>query len=220
VSELIVAVDGPAGSGKSSVSKKAAAILGFGYLDTGAAYRAMTVMILDFKKHSFDDLADLDLDSEFSYSISTEPENYWVKLANLDISDRIRDKDVEENVSLVARIPAVRSFMMNLTRQLAKNCSKPGIIVEGRDITTVVAPDAQIRVLLTASEEVRLKRRSLDLGELDKTQLTRQVSDRDKSDSDIVEFQKPAPGVTLLDTSELGFDETVEALVATISTGL
>ena len=219
MSEVVVAVDGPAGSGKSSVSKSAAARLGFGYLDTGAAYRALTLFILDSETLGFEDLAGLDLVRDFPYEISTDPENYWVKVSEKDVSERIRSREVEENVSKVAKVPEVRSFMLDLTRELARKCEKPGIIVEGRDITTVVAPDAKIRVLLTASEEVRLKRRSSDLGELDSVQLTRQVSDRDKSDSDIVEFHKPADGVTLLDTTELNFEETVEALVELINRG-
>ncbi len=216
----MVAVDGPAGSGKSSVSKRAASRLGFGYLDTGAAYRALTVFVLDSENLDFGDLGGFDLDNSFPYSISTDPESYWVKVDGNLVSERIRSREVEENVSKVARVPEVRAFMMDLTRKLAFNCERPGIIVEGRDITTVVLPDAQIRVLLTASEEVRLARRSSDLGEVDNVQLTRQVSERDKSDSDIVEFHKPAAGVTLLDTTELNFEETVEALVELINRGL
>jgi cytidylate kinase len=105
--------------------------------------------------------------------------------------------------------------MREITRSLAASCPNEGIIVEGRDITTVVVPDAKVRVLLTASEEVRLSRRSLDL--LGSGSLAAQLSDRDKKDSKVVDFLKPAPGVTLLDTTELDFEQSVTALVDLIN---
>jgi cytidylate kinase len=105
--------------------------------------------------------------------------------------------------------------MRQITRSLAARCPNEGIIVEGRDITTVVMPDAKVRVLLTASEEVRLGRRSLDL--LGSGSLAAQLSDRDKKDSKVVDFLNPAPGVTLLDTTELDFEQSVTALVDLIN---
>ena len=214
MSKLVVAVDGPAGSGKSSVSKQAARQLGFGYLDTGAGYRALTKTALDAGL----DLATVgeqDLDALFDYSISTDPDNYWVKVGDSDLTVAIRSQDVELNVSKVAAQPKVRSFMREITRFLATSCLNEGIIVEGRDITTIVMPDAKVRVLLTASEEVRLSRRSLDLPE--NGSLEAQLSDRDKKDSKVVDFLNPAPGVTLLDTTELDFEQSVTALVDLIN---
>jgi len=214
MSKLVVAVDGPAGSGKSSVSKQAARQLGFGYLDTGAGYRALTKTALDAGL----DLATVgeqDLDALFDYSISTDPDNYWVKVGDSDLTVAIRSQDVELNVSKVAAQPKVRSFMREITRKLASSCLNEGIIVEGRDITTIVMPDAKVRVLLTASEEVRLSRRSLDLPE--NGSLEAQLSDRDKKDSKVVDFLNPAPGVTLLDTTELDFEQSVTALVDLIN---
>jgi cytidylate kinase len=105
--------------------------------------------------------------------------------------------------------------MREITRSLAASCPNEGIIVEGRDITTIVMPDAKVRVLLTASEEVRLIRRSLDLPE--NGSLEAQLSDRDKKDSKVVDFLNPAPGVTLLDTTELNFEQSVTALVELIN---
>jgi CMP/dCMP kinase len=210
MSQILVAVDGPAGSGKSSVSKAAAKKLGFGYLDTGAAYRALTLAALS----NGWDLAlveQRELEREFDYSISTDPVNYWVRLGNQDITEQIRSSAVELNVSKVASQPKVRGFMHRLTRELAANCPNPGIIVEGRDITTAVLPAANTRVLLTASEEVRLARRSVDLSGSD--QLSAQLTDRDQKDSKVVDFLTPAEGVTLLDTTELSFDQSVAALV-------
>lgn len=214
MSKTIVAVDGPAGSGKSSVSKQAARHLGFGYLDTGAGYRALTKIALDASLE-LGTVGEQDLSALFDYSISTDPDNYWVKVGDSDLTDAIRSQEVELNVSKVAAQPKVRSFMRQITRSLAENCPNEGIIVEGRDITTVVMPDAKVRVLLTASEEVRLARRSLDLP--GNGSLEAQLSDRDKKDSKVVDFLNPAPGVTLLDTTELNFEQSVTALVDLIN---
>jgi cytidylate kinase len=214
MSDLIVAVDGPAGSGKSSVSKQAARQLGFGYLDTGAGYRALTKTALD-KGVELESVGEQDLSVLFEYSISTDPDNYWVKVGSRELTEAIRTQEVELNVSKVAAQPKVRSFMREITRSLAANCPNRGIIVEGRDITTVVMPDAKVRVLLTASEEVRLSRRSLDLP--GSVSLEAQLSDRDKKDSKVVDFLNPAPGVTLLDTTELDFEQSVNALVDLIN---
>ncbi|MDP4756491.1 MAG: (d)CMP kinase [Aquiluna sp.] len=210
MSQVVVAVDGPAGSGKSSVSKAAAAKLGFGYLDTGAGYRALTLTSLD-KKLDLETVGDLDLREIFPYSISTDPADYFVRVGNQDVTLGIRSKEVELNVSKVAAQPKVRAFMREITRSVANDCKSPGIIVEGRDITTVVLPDAQTRVLLTASEEVRLRRRSVDLQS--DGSISAQLSDRDKKDSKVVDFLNPAPGVFLLDTTELSFEGSVAALV-------
>ena len=214
MSEIVVAVDGPAGSGKSSVSKKAALQLGFGYLDTGAGYRALTLTALN-KMLDLETVGELELEEIFPYSISTDPSNYWVRVGSEDVTEGIRSKDVELSVSKVAAQPKVRSFMRNITRSIAGGCEMPGIIVEGRDITTVVLPDAKTRVLLTASEEVRLGRRAVDL-QADGS-ISAQVSDRDKKDSKVVDFLNPAPGVQLLDTTDLSFEGSVAALVDLIN---
>jgi cytidylate kinase len=214
MSKVVVAVDGPAGSGKSSVSKKAALELGFGYLDTGAGYRALTLTALK-NALNLETVGELDLVAIFPYSISTDPSNYWVKVGSDDLTDAIRSKEVELNVSKVAAQPKVRAFMREITRSIAAGCQMPGIIVEGRDITTVVLPDAQTRVLLTASEEVRLGRRAVDL-QADGS-ISAQVSDRDKKDSKVVDFLNPAPGVTLLDTTDLSLEGSVAALVDLIN---
>ena len=214
MSQVVVAVDGPAGSGKSSVSKKAALELGFGYLDTGAGYRALTLTALK-NELDLETVGELDLEAIFPYSISTDPSNYWVKVGTDDLTEGIRSKDVELNVSKVAAQPKVRAFMREITRSIAAACQMPGIIVEGRDITTVVLPDAQTRVLLTASEEVRLGRRAVDL-QADGS-ISAQVSDRDKKDSKVVDFLNPAPGVTLLDTTDLSLEGSVAALVDLIN---
>ena len=214
MSQIVVAVDGPAGSGKSSVSKAAAQQLGFGYLDTGAGYRALTLTALN---HNFDleSVGELDLVKIFPYEISTDPANYSVRVGDEDVTVGIRSKEVELNVSKVAAQPKIREFMREITRSIANDCKSPGIIVEGRDITTVVLPDAKTRVLLTASEEVRLGRRSVDLQS--DGSISAQLSYRDKKYSKGVDFLNPAPVVFLLDTTELSFDGSVAALVDLIN---
>lgn len=214
MSQIVVAVDGPAGSGKSSVSKAAAMELGFGYLDTGAGYRALTLTALN-QNLDLESVGEMDLKRSFQYLISTDPEDYFVRVGGADVTSGIRSKEVELNVSKVAAQPKVRTFMREITRSIANDCQRPGIIVEGRDITTVVLPDAKTRVLLTASEEVRLSRRSIDLQS--DGSISAQVSDRDKNDSKVVDFLNPAPGVFLLDTTELSFEGSVAALVDLIN---
>lgn len=217
MAEIFVAIDGPAGSGKSSVSKQAARELGWGYLDTGAAYRALTWATQHLSGFSVEALAELDLPKVFEYQISTNPDDYWVRVGATDVTDAIRATEVAEAVSAVARVPQVREYMKWLTRDLVARCEKPGIVVEGRDITTVVLPDASVRLLLTASEEVRLNRRSAELGVAEQAKVARQVSQRDASDAKVVDFMNPAEGVTLIDSSDLNFAQTVAAVLENIA---
>jgi len=209
----IVAIDGPAGSGKSSVSKAAAAQLGYGYLDTGAAYRALTWFEI-VGGIATSSLTEENLKQEFNYQISLDPHNYWVRVGDKDVTEEIRSPEVAKNVSEIASLPEVRSFMKSLTRKLVAESSGDGVIVEGRDITTVVFPEANPKVLLTASEEVRLARREKELA--DSSAVKETVTNRDSRDSKIVNFMKPADGVVLLDSTELNFEQTVAALVKII----
>ncbi len=217
---VIIAIDGPAGSGKSSVSKQAAREKGFGYLDTGAAYRALAWASLNLDGYSLEQLETKDLAAEFAYTISIDPDNYSVKVGNTDVTEAIRQSEVAEYVSQVARIPAVRSYMKALTHRIVAESGLAGVIVEGRDITTVVAPEAPVRILLTANEAVRLKRRSAELSESTAASVMRQVSERDASDSKVVDFMTPAPGVQLVDTSDLNFNQSVSAVLSLIEQGL
>ena len=211
----IIAIDGPAGSGKSSVSKQVARQLGFGYLDTGAAYRALAWAVANGRVATE---PQIDL-AAFEYSISLNPDDFWVKVGGEDVTSAIRQKEIAENVSKVASLPEVREFMKLLTRALIASSGLPGVVVEGRDITTVVAPDAEKRILLTASEEVRLKRRSAELSPAQAAQVAKQVTDRDKSDAKVVDFMTPAHGVDLVDTSDLNFEQSVSAVLALIQRG-
>lgn len=199
---FVIAVDGPAGSGKSSVSKAAAKELGFGYLDTGAGYRAFTYHAMQLEGVELTDLLD-----SFDYETSLDPENQTVMLGGEDITEVIRQKDVASNVSTWAKLPEVRSLQLADARARVEQSGMAGVVVEGRDITTVVFPDAGLRVLLTASEEVRLRRRSLE-----NTESLENLKARDASDSKVVDFFTPAEGVVLVDTSNLNFEQSVKAL--------
>lgn len=211
MSGIVVAVDGPAGSGKSSVSKAAARSLGFDYLDTGAAYRALAWFRLE---HDVDDLvAALD---DFDYGIGTDPDEYHVRVGVVDVTDAIRQPRVTAAVSAVARIPEVRAFMVELFREIIAHTGRPGIVVEGRDITTVVAPDAAVRILLTASEQARMARRSAELTGSAAATAGAALADRDRQDSRVVDFLTAAPGVTTVDSTDLDLDQTVAAVVALV----
>ncbi len=213
---FILAVDGPAGSGKSSVSKEVARRLNFGYLDTGAAYRALAWAVLNLPDFTLETLVSANLMKTFEYQISLNPDDFWVKVGTQDVTEAIRSSEVAEFVSQVARMPEVRVFMKKLTHKLINESKFDGVVVEGRDITTVVAPEAELRILMTASEEVRLKRRSAELDKATVESVMRQVSERDASDSKVVDFMTPAPGVQLVDSTDLNFNQTVSAVLSLV----
>jgi cytidylate kinase len=205
---FVVAVDGPAGSGKSSVAREVARRLNFGYLDTGAGYRAFTLFAIENPGLGLAELLE-----QFDYETSLDPESQWQRVAGTDVTERIRLSEVASRVSDFARLPEVRKLQLEDARVRIAACNRPGILVEGRDITTVVAPDAKLRVLLTASELVRLQRRGLQGGES-----AGNILKRDQSDSQVVDFMQPAEGVMVIDTTELDFEQSVQALIGLIET--
>jgi cytidylate kinase len=213
MSDTIVAVDGPVGSGKSSVSREAARRLGYAYLDTGAAYRALAWHCLDEGVDVDDAAAVAERAADFDYAVGTQPDRYFVRVGGEDITDDIREPRVSAVVSAVAQVPAVRTELTELFQRLIADASEPGIIVEGRDITTVVAPNAAVRVLLTASPEARMSRRSAELSAVSAEATAQQLSSRDALDSRVVNFMSAAEGVTTLDSTELDFEHTVLALI-------
>lgn len=216
--KTIVAIDGPAGSGKSSVSKQLAREFNFAYLDTGAAYRALAWATLNGL--SLEKIRENDFEQDFNYSISTDPDDFWVRVGEADVTEAIRTSLISETVSSVAALENVRLFMKRLTKKIVEECAFDGAVVEGRDITTVVFPDAQSRLLLTASEAIRLQRRSKELSADSASAVINQVSKRDENDSKIVDFMNAAPGVTLIDSSDLDFDQTVSVMIAQIKADL
>lgn len=210
---VVVAVDGPAGSGKSSVSRAVARALGYGYLDTGAAYRALAWDLLD---RSIDPASAGDVIDElerFDFRIGTDPDEYFVRVRTENVTDAIREPRVTGVVSLVARIPEVRQWLNERFRHILAATEFDGIVAEGRDITTVVAPDAPVRILLTASEEARMARRSKELTGESAAVVGEALRSRDRADSRVVDFMNAADGVITVDSTHLDFDRTVDAIV-------
>jgi len=216
----IIAIDGPAGSGKSSVSKQAARALGYGYLDTGAAYRALAWHVLATGADTADDAAVKAAASDFPYAISLDPDDFWVRVGDADVTDAIREPRVSAAVSAVARIPAVRVQVNELFRSLAAASTRPGVVIEGRDITTVVAPDAPVRILLTAAPEVRAARRAAEVTGQDAAAVAAALHKRDASDAAVVDFLNAAPGVEVVDSTDLDFAQTVDAVLGVVHTRL
>lgn len=218
-----IAIDGPSGSGKSSVSRAVAGSLGVGYLDTGAMYRAVTWWCLENDV----DLADAGAVARAARTVplemGTDPKAPSVSVDGEDIGAAIRTTEISSVVSAVATNLEVRAELRRRQRLLMTQIAEQtgGVVAEGRDITTVVAPDADVRILLTASEEARLRRRSAELhGEAsDETiEATRdQVVRRDRDDSTVSTFHEAADGVILVDTSDLDFDQSVRAVLDVVA---
>ena len=217
---IIVAIDGPAGSGKSSVSRAVAKRLGFAFLDTGAAYRALAWHALDRKVNTKKAGAIRRALKDFDYSIGTEPDGYFVRVGGVDVTDAIRAPTVTAVVSAVAAVPEVRAHLTELFRTIARNVDRPGVVVEGRDITTIVAPQAEVRILLTASEEARMSRRSAEISTQSAETVADQLRSRDRADSEVVDFMSAADGVTTVDSTHLDFEQTVDAVIDVINTSM
>ena len=223
LSGFVVAIDGPSGSGKSSVSKQVARALGYAYLDTGAMYRALTWWCLANGVDLDDQAAVTAAAADFPLVIGTDADDPSVSVGGTDVASAIRETRISTTVSKVATVIPVRELLRELQRDLISEAgaARGGVVVEGRDITTVVASDAPVRILLTASEEARLARRSKELhGDADAASVdaTRsQVVDRDRTDSTVSEFTVAADGVTTIDTSHLDLEGSVEAVLRVVA---
>ena len=217
---MIIAIDGPAATGKSSTAKAVAEKLGFMYLDTGAMYRAVTLGVLEkdisltneYTLESF--LTSLDL------NILYIEKTLMIELDQLDVTDRIRDPEVTAKVSEVSALPAVRKTMVKFQRKLAsdKDC-----IVEGRDIGTVVFPNADLKFYMIADASIRAERRKKDLSTLEKnkdvSELETEIKNRDRKDSTRVHSPlSKAEDSIIIDTSHLDFHEQVNMIVEKIKT--
>ena len=212
---VVVAVDGPAGSGKSSVSRAAASRLGFEFLDTGAAYRALTWLALERGVPVDEADAVIALIDDLGYRTTPSEHGTLVSVGGTDVTSAIREPRVTAVVSDVARIPEVRTRLTEMFRATIAASREAGIVVEGRDITTVVAPDAEVRILLTADEAVRIARRAGELAP-GAASTADQLRERDQKDATVVDFLTAAPGVTTLDSTDLDFEQTVQAVLALI----
>jgi cytidylate kinase len=217
---LVVAIDGPSGSGKSSVARGVAQRLGLRFVDTGAMYRALTWWALSRDV----DLDDTDrvaaLARELPLQLGTDPEDPFVLVDGKDVGEAIRTPDISAAVSAVATNLGVRKELVRRQRALA---AEGGVVVEGRDITTVVAPDADVRVLLTASESTRLARRALEVHGSDDSEAIEATVDlvvgRDAVDSTVATFTEAAEGVTLVDSSHMTLEQTIAAVIALVPAG-
>lgn len=215
---LVVAIDGPSGSGKSTVARAVAGRLGLRYLDTGAMYRALTWWALEQGVDLADTTAVAELARTLPLELVQDPTAPRFAVAGTDVSAAIRESRISETVSGVATNLQVREELVRRQRELV---GTGGVVVEGRDITTVVAPDAQVRILLTADESARLARRARELhGVADDAALaaTRaQVVVRDARDSTVAAFLEAADGVVHVDSSHLELQETIDAVLAVVA---
>ena len=222
---ITVAIDGPAGVGKSSTSRALAKHFGLAYLDTGAMYRAVTLWCMDRGLDLDVDLPDQEAITEAVADSITgghlvmglDPEHPRVSLDDRDVDEEIRSTEVSEHVSMVSSIPAVRHVLIAAQRAIMADQER-GVVAEGRDITTVVAPDAQVRVLLTAREEVRQARRS---GQAQAGSAgAEDLAARDARDSKVTSFMSAADGVTTVDNSDLTFEQTLQVLIDLVSSAM
>ncbi|MEE2524487.1 (d)CMP kinase [Pseudarthrobacter sp. J75] len=214
---LVIAIDGPSGSGKSSVSKEVARRLRVAYLDTGAMYRALTWHCLNAGIDLQDAAAVEQASRDLVLDISTSPREEYVRVGGVEVTDLIREPAISSAVSAVATTLGARTELIRRQRAIIDEHHRR-IVVEGRDITTVVAPGAEVRMLLTASEEARLRRRGAQLGGTQSdAELAAQVTQRDAKDSAVVNFTQAADGVVTLDSSDLDFEETVQAALVIVT---
>jgi cytidylate kinase len=212
----VIAMDGPAGSGKSTAARRVAAELGLRYLDTGAMYRALTWWLLGNAVDLTDTAAVLARIAEPRIAVGTDPADPQVTVDGKDVAADIRTREVSNSVSAVAAIPQVRRLLIGMQRDIIASAvaDGAGIVAEGRDIGTVVAPDAAVKVYLTANEDVRAQRRSADLA-ADPTATVditrREQALRDQRDAAQMAM---ADDAVRIDTSGLGPDDVVRRVVA------
>jgi cytidylate kinase len=204
---MIVAIDGPAGAGKSTVARALAARLGFRYLDTGAMYRALTWLAMQRGL----DLSDEAKLTELAHGEPVEFEDESrVRIAGVDVTASIREQRIDRMVSVVARHPGVREIMRERQRELGRDGN---VVIEGRDIGTVVAPNAEVKVYLVADRNERARRRMADRPGIGADALATDLRVRDEKDA---ERMKRADDATEIDTTDSSIDEVVEQIESLI----
>jgi cytidylate kinase len=212
---LVIAIDGPSGSGKSSTARGVADRLGLTFLDTGAMYRAITWLALEEGVDLEDRAAVARLLDHASIEVHLDPRRPAIAINGVDVSDAIRAPEVSQAVSAIATNLDVRTYLVARQKKLIAEAAE-GIVAEGRDITTVVAPDADVRVLLVADPAARVARRHAELAEheVDVDAVHDQVIRRDRDDSMVAEFESAAPGVHVVDSTSLSLEEVIETICA------
>ncbi len=215
---ISVAIDGPSGAGKSTVARAAAARLGYVYVDTGAMYRAIGLAVCR-RGISGEDAAGIAAAlPEIEIRLAYQDGAQRVMLNDEDVSDAIRTPEIAHYASKVSAVPEVRQFLLDVQRDMAK---KGNILMDGRDIGTVILPDAPVKIFLTASAETRAERRYLELAEKGQ-QVTREsvlhdIVERDRQDmTRAVAPLRQAEDAVLLDTSEMTLEESIDAVLQII----
>ncbi|MFV2119979.1 (d)CMP kinase [Streptomyces sp. Act-28] len=216
VDSVIVAIDGPSGTGKSSTSRAVAAKLGLGYLDTGAQYRAITWWMIINGIDVDDAAAVADAAGKAAIVSGTDPSHPTITVDGVDASGPIRTQEVTSKVSAVRAVPEVRTRITGLQRSIAA-AAPHGIVVEGRDIGTTVLPDADLKIFLTASPEARAARRAGELKDADVSATREALIKRDTADS----TRKTSPlakadDAVEVDTTDLTLQQVVECVVTLV----
>ncbi|MEV4262357.1 (d)CMP kinase [Kribbella sp. NPDC049584] len=210
---MIIAVDGPSGSGKSSTARGVATRLGLRFLDTGAMYRAVTWSAVEHGLELDDTAAVAQRARDLRLEISTDPGHQFVIADGTDVTAAIREPRISEVVSKIATNLDVRKELIRRQRAIIDNAQPSGgIVVEGRDIATVVATDAELKVLLTADQEARMARRGAEVGSLTAEQLRDQIIRRDADDSTVSEFQVASDGAVTIDSTYMSLEEVIDAI--------
>ena len=213
---MVIAVDGPSGSGKSSISKESATRLGFNFLDTGAMYRSLTWFCVSNNLREEDLIVEKILNQDFELEISIDPQKEQVRVNGVEVTNIIREDAITSQVSVFAAMPGIRRFLVAKQRELV-DASDSGIIVEGRDIGSVVLPNANFKIFITANDDVRAKRRAKQIDSNENDVLVAQRK-RDLLDSS----RKVSPlvipeGAVILDNSDLDFEQSVNKLIEIVS---
>jgi cytidylate kinase len=217
---LVVAVDGPGGSGKSTVARAVARRLGVRYLDTGAMYRAITWLALERRLDIEGAQALAELAERAVLSVATDPDVPFIAVDGVDVSREIRSRPVTSAVSAVSAVDALRKRLVAQQRAIIA-ADPTGIVVEGRDIGTVVAPDALVKVFLTASTAVRARRRSAEIGEPGDDAVAQTLAELGRRDAlDSGRSTSPltqAPDAVVVDSTDLSVASVVDRIVAEVS---
>lgn len=209
---LVIAIDGPSGSGKSSVSRAVATQLGLDYLDTGSMYRAMTWYIQDLGIDVNDAVQVSDRAPSAAIQPNTDPSEPGIRVAGIDVSIPIRGATVTQAVSAVSAVPTVRELMVSLQREIVAN-SPVGIVVEGRDICAVVLPDAQIKLFITADPAARAERRAKEV-DAEVAATSESLAQRDLADSTrAVSPLEVAPDATVIDTTHMNLTDVIAKVI-------